>query len=101
MGLLLVQEGWHGEYDLRALGVPEAAFPQHGRLHGNRGKHSYTVEDCDTGARIEILLRSRAFFVKGIGHGAPESGECKTGSIAWKNDVMAAWASAKRRAFFS
>ena len=101
MGLRIAQDGWHGGYDLRSLNMPEAAYPQRDRPLGNKGKHSYTVEDRATGGRIEVLLRARAFYVKKIGGGPEPADQKGLGQVGWRNDVKAAWACAKERANFS
>ena len=86
-------DGFHGDYDLREMNLPEACFPQRGKL--NRGRHSYTIQSR-SGAHIEVLLRSRAFFIKGLCEGAGEHN--KLGQVSWKENVVEAWSVAKARA---
>ena len=77
--------------------MPAAAYPLADRV--NRAKHSYTVEDQSSGARIEVLLRARAFFVKKLGPEAPA--DSTLGHVSWKGDVQTAWSEAKCWAGFS
>jgi hypothetical protein len=50
----------HGEYDLSHL--PEDARP----TKKTHGKHSYTIASV-SGAKVEVLLRNQAFYVKQLG----------------------------------
>ena len=44
-------------------GMPKEALPQHQR----KGKLSYTVTSPETGAKIEVLLKGRAFRITKVG----------------------------------
>ena len=72
-------------YDLSEL--PKAALPQMSRVH--KGLHSYTVQRGE--ARIEVLLRTRAYFVK--------NGR-KSGQVTWSKfgGPKNAWITACTRA---
>ena len=51
-------ESMYGVYSLKD--IPKKAWPD--KSKPNQGTHSYTISDGE--AKIEILLRNRAFFVK-------------------------------------
>ncbi len=70
-------QDYHG-YDL--MPIPRNAWPSSDRIH--LGKHSYTVEKGS--AKIEVLLRQRAFFVRGAVEGKHVSwGRFATIQDAW------------------
>lgn len=50
--------GMYGEYSLE--GIPRNALPDPNRKH--QGKHSYTIQKGD--AKLEVLLKSRAYYVR-------------------------------------
>lgn len=54
-----LQDSYHG-YDLSE--IPRQAHPSADRVH--TGRHSYTV--VRGACKIEVLLRQRAFFVRGV-----------------------------------
>ena len=81
----------HGKYNLVLLGLPAECYPDSGRP--NKGAHSYTIRS-ESGARVEVLLRSRAFFVKQGHEGMAE--DCK-GQVSWGLDVAEAWRAVKER----
>ncbi|CAE7680548.1 hmu, partial [Symbiodinium necroappetens] len=84
--------GIYGDYNLRELQIPKAAWPQTDRK--NKGKHSFTLKSAVGPATIEVLVRTGAFFLKRINEGA--SGP--TGQINFKRfgSVAEAWAAAKQ-----
>lgn len=57
----------YGDYSL--AGIPKNALPQEDRVH--KGMHSYSVHKG--GKIIEVLLRSQAYFVRGV-EGAGKNG---------------------------
>ena len=59
----------YGDYSL--AGIPKNALPQEDKVH--KGKHSYSVHKA--GKIIEVLLRSQAYFVRGV-EGAGKNGIC-------------------------
>ena len=88
----------HGAYNLTQLGLPKQAYPDPKKP--NKGLHSYTLVG-QGGSRIEILLRSRAFYVKAVAAKRDEDLEDEkpsTGQIAWVGGVADAWDYAVRRA---
>ena len=83
---------YKGKYDLSEL--PKAALPNSGKTNG--GVHSYTLSD-NQGARIEVLLRNRAFYVKRLsdsGHGSGPTGQI---SFSKYDGPAKAWAEAIHR----
>ena len=97
----------HGAYDLQKLGLPMEAWPDTSKP--NRGAHSFTICAPRSGARVEVLLRSRAFFFKAVGcekdddASAPADAKPAGGSkqVSWRDDVRQAWQLAKQRAQWS
>ena len=81
-------------YDISDL--PEEARPQPKK---KLGAHSYTVVSRDSEATIEVLVRSRAFFVKKIspGHDGPK-GQVSFSKFGGPKE---AWTVAKQRAGFT
>ena len=55
-----------------------------------KGKYSFTLAS-HSGAKIEVLLRSRAFFVKKLGAGAPNWEGSQHVAWAWYPTVQACW----------
>lgn len=90
-----------GESDFKYKGVytldhlPPAAWPDTSKA--NQGTHSYTLTSpSGNKARIEVLLRHNAFFVKRVGEDAP--GPVGQVSFARFNGAAGAWSEATRRA---
>lgn len=84
---------YRGLYSLDEL--PEEALPR-----GPGGKHSYTLTDIspEPAAKIEVLLRHRAFFVKRNSI----AGRGPIGQVSWAryDTVESAWREAVKRAGF-
>lgn len=78
-----------GGYDLKPL--PKEAYPDMDRA--NKGKRSYTIEF--SGARVEVLLDKKAFFIKKCAVGSPGP----VGQITWGKygGPLAAWKLVKER----
>ena len=88
----------HGVYNLTQLGLPKQALPDPKKV--NKGLHSYTLVG-QGGSRIEVLLRSRAFYVKAVAAKRdedPEDEKPSTGQIAWTGGICDAWEYAVRKA---
>ena len=81
-----------GTYDLSNL--PVAAHPDWSK--NNNGAHSYTLNSGE--ARIEVLLRNKAIFVKRVGPSA--DGPVGQVSFSKFGGEHAAWREATRRAGF-
>lgn len=77
------------DYDLTHL--PKEAYPD--RTRANQGKQSYTIQF--SGARVEILLEKKAFFIKMVAAGSPGP----KGQITWSKygGPHAAWDVVKQR----
>jgi hypothetical protein len=78
---------------LHDVGLPEEAYPQ----RAGAGKFSYTIESAN-GARIEVQIRTKAYFLKKMAGGLAVPADCSP-LIAWKRHggVIEAWAFAKER----
>ena len=76
-------------FDLSEL--PKEAYPDKNRT--NKGRLSYTIEF--SGARVEILLDKKAYFIKKIAAGSPGP----AGQITWSkfNGPVEAWNLVKSR----
>ena len=87
-----VENGRHRDYDLEAMKIPKAAWPQAGK---NLGAHSYALRSVCGKASIEVLLRAKAFYVKRLAEGA----DGPIGQITFKigRTASEAWAIAKQR----
>ena len=77
--------------------IPVAARPCQSKE--NKGRHGYTLCSQDgSRARIEVLLRQKAFFAKVLADGAPGPvGQLSFGKF---DSIESAWAEAKRRVGF-
>ncbi|CAE7826116.1 hmu, partial [Symbiodinium sp. CCMP2456] len=86
-------KGIYGDYNLHDLQIPKAAWPQTNRE--NKGKHSFTLKSAVGPATIEVLVRTKAFFLKRIN----EDASGPLGQINFKRfgSVAEAWAAAKQR----
>lgn len=84
------------DYDLVELKVPKAAYPDSAKE--NSGHHSYTLYSPSTSARIEVLLRHKAFFVKRCS----DTADGPIGQVSWAKlgGPQAAWTEAVRRSGF-
>ena len=63
--LALILFGWVSKISLSLADMPQAAQPQQER----KGKLSYTVCSKSTGAKVEVLLKGKAFRVVKCGNG--------------------------------
>ena len=80
-------------YDLTPL--PREAYPD--RSRPNQGKLSYTIDF--SGARVEVLLEKKAYFIKVVSPGFPGP----KGQITWSKfgGPQAAWDIVKERSGFN
>ena len=84
---------FHGN-DLEEIGIPPEAWP----CKLSRGHHNYTVRGpkfgAHNGARIEVQLKERKFYLKSLSNSRTMVG---TPSIGWKGSVAEAWTVAMER----
>lgn len=75
--------------------LPREAFPD--RSKPNQGKLSYTIDF--SGARVEVLLEKKAYFIKVVSPGFPGP----KGQITWSKygGPQAAWDIVKERSGFN
>lgn len=82
-------EGWQEKYGHILANLPEECHPQSER----HGEHSWTLWS-PSGARVEVLARCRAWYVKATGHGEAWHGSPR---VRWGTDIEHAWNSLKEK----